>query len=599
MKNAKTFVVVIVAVLFLLAAMPVHAVRVPIYQADFESLNGFDGDTGSGQWASDSNNNCGSGLEKSAHARNTDGELRLNKTNMDTRGWQNIWLNYTARTIGLDSGEYLNVITFVNGSSILLASHTTNFGCANFGYSLDSSASETPFFSVQFICNNNLISEHCIVDNLNATGIPARFSWNQTTVSTGTVEAGSFVSSGATAVAISANHTGASIAVVSGNGTSFISSNTTAFAPADAVEGKTVDVSWSCAPSFYQGGGLYEATFRINSAQNQTGETISVQCNVTPYVNVVPQVVINNATNTTVAFSNPIVYVTATDNRQSSLYVEIIANGANVSYGLQQNDSATARQFSSLADGIYSYFARAYDNFSNAVNSENLTILIDTTKPTISNSSAMRINQTVNNNTWTANFTVTDNFYLESIAIEINGTNYAPTQQGSYFTYSANLSLGNHTVNVYANDSAGNSESMLNGWVFYFLPPEEPQASPPFGESTKPGLLDSLFGSQPATTPTATEQPQPSATPTPAPTAPINPSPTPSPTPTGGTAPAITENAPTGAAVATGTGNEVQGDTVTGFVTLLRNVVTLTAVLLIGAMLGLLLWINSRRQVSF
>ena len=403
-------------------------------------------------------------------------------------------------------------------------------------------------------------------------------------------------------VTFTGDHTNTLLSEIEGSGISFIEADTTTIPEDETLHAETVYITWTFAPEIMQAPGVYEAIYTINSTENSTGENITINFIVNPYSNNVPTVTIDNDSSMNVSTSTPIVYVTVTDDaEQPSAYAEIIANiGArptNLSYALLQNGVSTPMQFSALADGIYDYYARAYDNFSNAVNGENFTILIDTTKPTITNSSSMPLNTTVTNNTWVANFTVTDNFYLESVSIEINGTNYAPTQQGDSFTYEANLSLGNSTVNVYANDSLGNSESLLNGWILYALPPavSEPQVAPPFGGSTKPGLLDSILAAlqqqAPQSPPPTAQSPQP----IPSPTSPVNPSPTPSPTPTGGT-PTATGTAPTGAAIAAGTENEVQGDAVTGFVTLLRNVSVLTVVVLSLAMIGLAVWMRSRES---
>src|SRR3989338_8434290 len=149
--------------------------------------------------------------------------------------------------------------------------------------------------------------------------------------------------------------------------------------------------------------------------------------------NTLPTIVINTANNSSFPSQAPIVYVTAIDNEQESLYVEIFAQnltgysyGPNKSYALVQNNTLTPMYWCGGGcswDGIYTYYARAYDNTTNAVSAENLTVVLDTTNPAIANSSSMHLNQTVYNNTWAANFTITDNLFMENASIELDGIN--------------------------------------------------------------------------------------------------------------------------------------------------------------------------------
>ena len=192
--------------------------------------------------------------------------------------------------------------------------------------------------------------------------------------------------------------------------------------------------------------------------------------------NAAPSVGIMNQSNISISSSTPIIYINVNDTQQNTTYGEIFANGTNKSYALVQNNTATSMSWSSTSDGIYSYFARAYDNTTNGVSDSNVTLVVDTTKPTITNSSSMPFNTTTTS-TWTANFTVTDNLYLENTTININGTNYTPTKQGSSYTVSGgNLTNGNnYTVTVYANDSARNTETHANGWILINITSTPPQ----------------------------------------------------------------------------------------------------------------------------
>ena len=156
---------------------------------------------------------------------------------------------------------------------------------------------------------------------------------------------------------------------------------------------------------------------------------------------------------------------------KTSSYVEIFRNGTNISYGLVQNNTLTNRTWTnaSTSDGIYTYFARAYDNSSNFVSvmTRNVTVIVDTTAPSITASAQMHINTTVANSSWVVNFTITDNIYKENDTAELNGTNYTLTKQGSFYTATITLSPGNYTVKAYANDSAQNQQTLPNNWVVF------------------------------------------------------------------------------------------------------------------------------------
>ena len=195
------------------------------------------------------------------------------------------------------------------------------------------------------------------------------------------------------------------------------------------------------------------------------------------FAQTLPKVSITDANNSSRLAQSTTTNVIAIDNEAASMYVEIFANTTpsfqNKSYGLQQNNTETARGWCGggcTQDGIYIYYARAYDNDSNNVSEGNMTIIIDSQEaPVVTASAQMHINQTVTNASWVANFTLTENFYYGNYSIEIDSINYTPTGNasanvglhGMYITRTFTLSAGNHTVKAYANDSAGEKAVFL------------------------------------------------------------------------------------------------------------------------------------------
>ena len=181
----------------------------------------------------------------------------------------------------------------------------------------------------------------------------------------------------------------------------------------------------------------------------------------------------NNSSSTN---STPIVYITAIDMENATMSIEIYANSSNKSYnGSYTNNTSVNMTWNTTADGIYTYYARAYDrdSGSNNVSEGNLTLIVDTTAPTFVQASGSDNNTTVNR-TWAFfNFTITDNTYMENTSFQLNNTmnssgfNYTMTKQGNAFSYTINLSnlqSRNFSYIVYANDSTSHQGTMINGW---------------------------------------------------------------------------------------------------------------------------------------
>ncbi len=119
-----------------------------------------------------------------------------------------------------------------------------------------------------------------------------------------------------------------------------------------------------------------------------------------------------------------------------------------------------------FALGVTTVTCNKTDAAGNTATSTFTVTVQDTTKPTITNNSNMQWNQTVTSTSWLANFTITDNVSLANYSVELNGANYTFTKQGNDFTKAFSLSQGsNYTVKAYANDTAGNEET-ISGWVY-------------------------------------------------------------------------------------------------------------------------------------
>lgn len=235
-------------------------------------------------------------------------------------------------------------------------------------------------------------------------------------------------------------------------------------------------------------------------ANDSAGNEVNLLDNWVIY-NTLPTINITSEGNTSLSFI-------VIDNEQNTTNTELIANGTNMSYSadISNNTSyAFAIAVNLSNEGIWNYYIRAYDGFGNNVSEGNRTLVIDFTKPTIANNSNMPLNQTIAGTSWLANFTITDNIYLDSYSVEINGINYTLTRAVNYFTRQFTLSEGsNYTVKAYANDTTGN-EGAISGWVYV-----QPSSSGPGGG---PGGGPGSGPSSGSVTPLGTK-PEPTASPT-------------------------------------------------------------------------------------
>ena len=300
LKVNKKIVLAVFVLVFLSVLPSGFATRVEFYSTIFNDLTGWDGEVSASTWHPAQQLACSGSTGLSAMNNNTgSANERLNRTNINntasgTRGWQNIEVNFTWKTNALDSAnqEFFGFYTVINGTQAIYLNQTADSACGDRDQSLDTNASDTDFFSLKFICKSSANPEYCVVDNLNISGVPARFSWNESTAET-TVNAGFNVTRQAR-VTFSGNHTITRVSEVEGNGTSFIVTNMSIVPDANAQEGDgatgglTLDVDYYCAPPAGQAEGIYFAQYNITSAQNNSsnyfhtssGEGLFVNCTV-------------------------------------------------------------------------------------------------------------------------------------------------------------------------------------------------------------------------------------------------------------------------------------------------------------------------------
>ncbi|MBP2144466.1 parallel beta-helix repeat protein [Methanococcus voltae] len=109
-----------------------------------------------------------------------------------------------------------------------------------------------------------------------------------------------------------------------------------------------------------------------------------------------------------------------------------------------------------LAEGDYNITIYATNNLGNINKTQPNEIIIDLTKPVITNE---KPNRTIVNTGFTINATVTDNREVKNVTVELNENNYTMNDIGGniYSTSAINsLSSGNYTYVITAYDKAGN-----------------------------------------------------------------------------------------------------------------------------------------------
>jgi PGF-pre-PGF domain-containing protein len=208
-------------------------------------------------------------------------------------------------------------------------------------------------------------------------------------------------------------------------------------------------------------------------ANDTAGNTNST--NVTFFVDNVPPTKpqllapspINNLNTTSTSFN---FNWTVTDDMASTLVCNLTINGVVNQTVVTPNNTATNKTVSGFIDGTYVWNVTCYDNALNSNTSETRTFAIDATKPNIMQTSIFPPVLTAGENlTISANIsdihisTVWYNITNSSGWFEI-GTMSNITENFYNASYStANLSIGEYSVRVFANDSFGNEVSAQAG----------------------------------------------------------------------------------------------------------------------------------------
>jgi hypothetical protein len=181
-----------VLIIFLFAVLvifPSSAEAVQIFFDGFESgsfaTNGWTASGTSGLWAVSSSSPYAGSYR--AEANNVDAQTFL-QANISTARHQNINFSFYARTIGLDSGEYIAADWYNGTAWINLLNVQTIASYTLYSYNLPVAASNKSNFKIRFRCLNNLGNEYCLVDNVRVSGtqMPCTISFDRASSATGT-----------------------------------------------------------------------------------------------------------------------------------------------------------------------------------------------------------------------------------------------------------------------------------------------------------------------------------------------------------------------------------------------------------------------------
>ncbi len=130
---------------------------------------------------------------------------------------------------------------------------------------------------------------------------------------------------------------------------------------------------------------LYDTlpTFTLGAEESAVNDTIS------PTIEIISPTNNTNTTDNTVTFT-----INTTDETTSTLDANVLCNGTSVgSNSSVANNTLTNITTSSLSDGLYFCWVTSFDG-TNTNTSENLTIIVDTTAPSLSNCSFIALNST-------------------------------------------------------------------------------------------------------------------------------------------------------------------------------------------------------------
>ncbi|MGV8150807.1 MAG: CARDB domain-containing protein [Candidatus Woesearchaeota archaeon] len=195
-----------------------------------------------------------------------------------------------------------------------------------------------------------------------------------------------------------------------------------------------------------------------------------------------PLPVINTLNNSWFNYSNPIINISATDNRVVNISYLLYVNNTIDLSGNITNSTSLLVNLSSLIDGQYILIMEAWDDFNNYRNSTPKTIYVDTTPPNIT------LNSPDDGEIFTQrnvilNYTITDNLAQTlNCSVVLDGINVAnhSNSNGISRTYNANnLIEGTHYWNVTCYDQARNIDVSETRSFDIFIAPSIVLVSPP------------------------------------------------------------------------------------------------------------------------
>lgn len=172
-----------------------------------------------------------------------------------------------------------------------------------------------------------------------------------------------------------------------------------------------------------------------------------------------------NSTNYTTSPQTITFNFTVTDDLNISdvkLYVNDVLNQTNAS-GLNNTNYLFNVTFD---DGTYTVYGKVTDNASQEVNSETITIIVDSSSPTISVTSPVQETIRLFNATLNLNYTITDPYlddcwyFYPSENTTKNTLNCLTNTTFKYFS-------GVYNLTIYANDTFGNENSLLVSFPYY------------------------------------------------------------------------------------------------------------------------------------
>lgn len=172
------------------------------------------------------------------------------------------------------------------------------------------------------------------------------------------------------------------------------------------------------------------------------------------------EIISPSAISSNLSQSSIFINVTAQDNYQIDTITVNLYNSTTLVNSTTGSSSPYALNVTSLAEEIYYVNVTVNDSTNNINYSTTKTIVLDTTSPNITSLESPLPNQSITGSTLNFTFNVSDNRYLSSCNLYLNGTlslNSSSITNGTTNSiYNSSLSAGFYTWNVSCTDSSGN-----------------------------------------------------------------------------------------------------------------------------------------------